>query len=350
MDKKMRVAVMFGGKSSEHDISCLSAKTIVKALDRNKYEVFCIFLDRAGRWHSWEKDMDDFSEEAACAGGEAALLPGEGRRAVLLRGGDRQEIDVVIPVFHGLNGEDGTIQGFLETVGVPYVGCGVRASACSMDKLTTKLVVGALGIRQAQYVSIVGSQLRDKEERMNLAEEKLGYPMFVKPSNAGSSIGVSRACSREELSRAIDLAAENDSRILIEEMIDGREIECAVLGNREPEASGVGEILAADTFYSFDAKYSNEESRTVVDPELPEGVAEELRRDARAIFMALDCRGLSRVDFFVEKGTNQVVFNEINTFPGFTSISMYPMLWQNRGLSLQQLVDRLVELAFEDRG
>ena len=345
MEKKTQIAVLFGGKSSEHDISCLSAKTIVKALDRERYDVYCVFLDRRGRWYSWEQDMDQFSEEAAARGPHAALLPGDENKALLQIGDRQQEIDVVIPVFHGLNGEDGTIQGYLEIVGVPYVGCGVRASACAMDKLTTKLIVDALGIRQARYVSIAGLQMREKEAIMDRAERELGYPMFVKPSNAGSSIGVSCAENREELAAAIALAAENDNRILIEEKIVGREIECAVLGNLEPEASGVGEILAADTFYTFDAKYSNAESRTVIDPELPGHTAEEVRRCARAIFAAMDCRGLSRVDFFVEQGTNAVIFNEINTFPGFTSISMYPMLWAARGIELPALMDRLIRLA-----
>ncbi len=345
----MNVVVMFGGKSSEHDISCISAATIIKALDKGAYQVEIIYIDKEGHWHIWDEAIEDFSQEMAVAKPAAALLPGHDRKAMLQVEGcaERQWVDVVIPVFHGLNGEDGTIQGYLEIVGVPYVGCGVRASACSMDKLSTKIVVDRLGIRQARYVSIVGAEIQDKETIMDRAERELGYPMFVKPSNAGSSIGVSKAEDRAELSEAIDLAAENDDRILIEEMINGREVECAILGNREPEASGIGEILAADTFYSFDAKYSNAESRTVIDPDLSEETVEEIRNSAKTIFKALSGRGLSRVDFFVEIATGQVVFNEINTFPGFTSISMYPMLWQARGIEVEELVERLIQLAFQ---
>ncbi len=344
---KKKIAVLFGGKSSEHDISLISVGTILKALDPEKYEVYKIYVDRDGLWFLWEKDYADFSVEEARNCPSAGLLPGRHNRARLFRDNELVcGIDVCFPVFHGMYGEDGTIQGYLEALGAPYVGCGVLASAAGMDKLTTKRVVAPLGIRQARFVSITGVEIRDREAKMDEAEQKLGYPMFVKPSNAGSSIGVSKASDRRELDAAITLAAENDSRILIEEAIVGREIECAVLGNLDPVASGVGEILAADTFYTFDAKYANAESRTVIDPELPTATVEEIRADAVAIFRALNGRGLSRVDFFVENATGEVVFNEINTMPGFTSISMYPMLWNARGLSTPALVDRLVDLAF----
>lgn len=251
----------------------------------------------------------------------------------------------VFPVLHGMNGEDGTVQGLLELAAIPYVGCGVLASACSMDKFYTKIVVDSIGVRQAKFVGVRRHELTHMDEVVARVEAGVPYPVFVKPSKAGSSQGVSKAENREELIDALNLAAKHDSKILVEETIVGREIECGVLGMNEPKASGVGEVLSAEEFYSYDAKYNNEESRTVVDPELPEGKAEEIRKDAVAIFKALDCSGLSRVDFFLTKDTNEVVFNEINTLPGFTAISMYPMLWEARGLSKKALVQKLIDLA-----
>ena len=244
-----------------------------------------------------------------------------------------------------MNGEDGTVQGLLELAAIPYVGCGVLASACSMDKFYTKIVVDSIGVRQAKFVGVRRHELTHMDEVVARVEAGVPYPVFVKPSKAGSSQGVSKAENREELIDALNLAAKHDSKILVEETIVGREIECGVLGMNEPKASGVGEVLSAEEFYSYDAKYNNEESRTVVDPELPEGKAEEIRKDAVAIFRALDCSGLSRVDFFLTKDTNEVVFNEINTLPGFTAISMYPMLWEARGLSKKALVQKLIDLA-----
>ena len=235
----------------------------------------------------------------------------------------------------------------MELAKIPYVGCGVLSSAISMDKLYTKFVVDRLKIRQAPYVKVGRQELRDVSGVVARVEEALSYPVFIKPSNAGSSRGVSRANNREELVRGMKLAAEHDRRILVEKMIVGREVECAILGGEKPEASGVGEILAAAEFYDYDAKYNNAESKTVISPELPEGVTEKIRRTAEQIFSSVDGFGLARVDFFVEEGTNEIVFNEINTMPGFTSISMYPMLWEARGLKKSELIDRLIEMAFE---
>jgi D-alanine-D-alanine ligase len=255
---------------------------------------------------------------------------------------------VVFPVLHGLFGEDGTVQGLLELAGIPYVGCGVLASAVSMDKLYTKIIVDDLGVKQAAYVAVMRHDLKDMETVAGKVESRFSYPVFVKPSNAGSSKGVSRAGSRTELIAALEEAANHDRKILVEEMIVGREIECAVLGggNSPIEASGVGEILAAAQFYDFDAKYYNSDSRTVVNPELPEGAAERVRKAAKAIFQAVDGYGLARVDFFV-KADGAVVFNEINTMPGFTAISMYPMLWEAAGVNKNQLVDRLMDQAMD---
>ena len=255
--------------------------------------------------------------------------------------------DRLFPALHGLYGEDGTVQGLFELAKLPYVGCGVLASALAMDKLYTKLIVSQLGIRQAEYVSVFREELKEPDPVALRIEEKLSYPVFIKPSNAGSSRGVSRAESREELLDGLALAAEHDRKILVEEAVCGRELECAVLGGRQPRASGVGEILAAAEFYDYDAKYNNEESRTVISPELPEGKEDEIRNAAERIFRAVDGFGLSRVDFFLEDGTNDVIFNEINTLPGFTSISMYSMLWEAQGITKRELVDTLLALALE---
>jgi D-alanine-D-alanine ligase len=230
--------------------------------------------------------------------------------------------------------------------GIPYVGCGVLASAASMDKISTKIFADRIGVRQAAYVADIKKDLSSMEDTIAEVEDKLGYPVFVKPSNAGSSQGVSKAHDREELRQAIRLAKEHDHRVLIEENIVGHEVECAVLGGQKPEASPVGEILAAAEFYDFDAKYNNAESRTVIDPDLPAAVKEKIRANALAVFQAVGGYGLARVDFFVEKDTEEVIFNEINTLPGFTDISMYPMLWAANGVAKEELLDRLIDLAY----
>ena len=229
--------------------------------------------------------------------------------------------------------------------GIPYVGCGVIASAVGMDKWYTKEVVHTTGVRQARFVPVYRAELSNMDEVVEKIEKAYPYPYFVKPSNAGSSKGVSKASDREGLKKALTLAAEHDRKILVEETIVGRELECAVLGGYDAKASGIGEILAAAEFYDFDAKYNNAESKTVISPSLPEGKAEEIRRAAVKIFKALDGYGLSRVDFFLENDTNEVVFNEINTLPGFTAISMYPMLWNEQGIDKKALVEELISLA-----
>ena len=253
-------------------------------------------------------------------------------------------IDVVFPVLHGLWGEDGTIQGIFELAKIPYVGCGVLASSVSMDKVYTKQIVDHTGVRQAAYELVIRKELEKMDEVVARIEKRFAYPVFIKPSNAGSSRGVSKASDREELIAGLKEAAHHDRKILVEETIVGREIECAVFGNgTEPViASGVGEILAAADFYDFDAKYYNAESRTVVNPELPGDATERVRQAARRIFKAVDGYGLSRVDFFVTKD-GEVIFNEINTMPGFTAISMYPMLFEAAGIPKPEMVTKLIE-------
>ncbi len=342
------IVVIMGGRSSEHEVSLVSARTVVNNINTDIYNIIMVGITKDGQW----KLIDNIGrvEDGSWVKGHSAayILPDTDKKTLCIIRDSHVEyvdVDVVFPVLHGMNGEDGTLQGLLELARIPYVGCGVLASACSMDKFYTKLIVDTLGIRQARYVGVWRAQLKDMGAVISQIEEEIGYPVFVKPSNAGSSQGVSRAENRETLAAALMLAAEHDVKILAEEAITGRELECAVLGDRHVEASGIGEILAADTFYSYEAKYNNAESKTVVDPDLPEGKAEEIRSDAIAIFKALDGYGLSRVDFFLTDDTNEVVFNEINTLPGFTSISMYPMLWAARGIGTRELVQRLIDLA-----
>lgn len=342
------IVVVMGGRSSEHEVSLMSAATVIENINTDIYNVIMVGITKEGQWklvESVDKIRDgSWVKEHT----QAMISPETGRNELCLIQGDKVErlhVDVVFPVLHGMNGEDGTLQGLLELAQIPYVGCGVLASACSMDKFYTKIIVDSIGIRQAKFVGVHRSELKEMDAVVSRVEKSLPYPVFVKPSKAGSSQGVGKAECREELIAALELAAKHDTKILVEENIVGRELECAVLGGADAKASGVGEILAADTFYTYEAKYNNAESKTVVDPELPEGKAEEIRRDAEAIFKALDCYGLSRVDFFLKEDTNEVVFNEINTLPGFTAISMYPMLWEARGLDKKALVQKLIDLA-----
>jgi len=350
MTNKLTVAVLFGGQSSEHEVSCISVQTIIGAMDREKYVPVMIGITKEGRW-VYVENVSDIASGAWKNGRISAVLsPDATEKCLLLIDGDKVEkvhIDAAFPVLHGKYGEDGTIQGLFELAQIPYVGCGVLASAVSMDKVYTKMIVDRLNIRQAKYVLITHLDVADKEKCDAMVEDVLDYPVFVKPSKAGSSCGVSRADNREALNRALDEAILYDSKILVEENITGREIECAVLGGYEVDASGVGEVLAAESFYTYDAKYNNPDSKTDLHPQFPEGKMEEVRQAAMAVFKAVDGFGLARVDFFLEKDTNEVIFNEINTLPGFTSISMYPMLWEEKGVSKQELTDRLIGLAFE---
>lgn len=344
---KKAILVLFGGRSSEHEISCISVMTILSCIDMEEYNIYTVGITKEGRWifvDTWEQ-----IPEGSWINGkkQAVLSPDATEQALyILEDGqtEKHHIDVAFPVLHGLNGEDGTVQGLFELAGIPYVGCGVLASAVSMDKLYTKRIVEALGIAQAAYVSVTAEEIEEDTIYENM-EKKLGYPMFIKPSNAGSSRGVSKAVNRQELVAGLAEAAKHDRKILVEEAIIGREIECAVLGAEHPRASGVGEVLAAAEFYDYDAKYHSADSRTVISPKLPEGKTEEIMDCAVRIFSAVDGSGLSRVDFFLEQGTNRVIFNEINTLPGFTSISMYPLLWEAQGVSKKALVQQLIGLA-----
>ena len=346
---KKQLAVIFGGQSSEHDVSCVSAANIIEGIDKEKYEIHKIGITKEGNW-LYVEEVDSIRDGSWREGTVTAIIsPDHKFQGIWKTDGKSVElisIDVIFPVLHGLYGEDGTIQGLFEMSGIPYVGCGVLASAASMDKISTKIFADRIGIHQANYVVDIAKDCSEINRTMKIAEAKLSYPMFVKPSNAGSSQGVSKAHNREELKKAIELAKEHDHRVLIEENIDGREIECAVLGGEQVKASKVGEVVSSGEFYDFDSKYNDENSKTIVDPDLPEAVKEKVRSNAVAIFKAVSGFGLARVDFFVEE-SGEVVFNEINTLPGFTSISMYPMLWEAMGIDQKELLSRLIELAYE---
>lgn len=349
---KKKLAVVFGGQSSEHIVSCMSAVNVIEQIDAEKYDLLLIGITEEGHWLKTNSVEDIRSEAWRESRTEAIISPDATKQCILLKEGGQYteiKIDAVFPVLHGPFGEDGTIQGLFELARIPYVGCGVLSSAVSMDKLYTKIIVDDLGIRQADYVPVMSWKMKkNMEEIICRIEEKFSYPVFIKPSNAGSSRGVSKAENRQQLIAGLKEAARHDRKILVEEMIYGHEIECAVLGGGEKpvRSSGVGEILAAAEFYDFEAKYFNEESRTQVNPRLPGNSVQEVKKAAEKIFNAVDGYGLARIDFFVTN-EGEVIFNEINTMPGFTAISMYPMLWEAAGISKRELTDRLISLAFE---
>ena len=348
---KLRIAVVFGGVSSEHEVSCMSVANVVSWMDPDKYEIILLGITRHGRWLKADSLEDITSGAWHNSRIKAVISPDATDKCVILMDGDtvqKYPVDCVFPVLHGIGGEDGTIQGLCELAGIPYVGCGVLSSAVTIDKIYTKIIVDGLGIRQAQYETVMAADLEKKlDAYVETIEKKFPYPVFIKPSCGGSSCGVSRADDRTSLIEGLRLAASYDRKILVEEMICGREIECAVLGSAgNAVATNVGEILAAADFYDYDSKYNNPVSQTVIGPELPGDAVETIRKHAVEIFRAVDGYGLSRVDFFV-KDDGEVVFNEINTIPGFTGISMYPMLCDAAGCGKEKLVDRLIELAMD---
>lgn len=351
----LNVALLFGGLSNEHDISCLSAASILRNIDRTRYRILPVGITREGEWFLCEDvDPNDVERDDWLRPGAAPALLTPDRRLhglLVLResGMERVRLDCVFPVLHGIGGEDGTVQGLCALAGLPCVGPGAAASACSMDKSLTKLVVDASGVRQAAYVLVRRSEFAaDRTGVCARAAEGLGsWPLFVKPCSSGSSVGVSRADDAASLEAALEEALRWDEKALVEEFIEGREIEVAVLGNREPQTTLPGEIAPTQSFYTFDAKYHDDSSALYIPARIPAEAMETVRKAALAVYRALDCRGLSRVDFFYT-ADGAFVFNEINTIPGFTSISMYPKLWGHMGLGYTDLIDRLIELAIEE--
>jgi D-alanine-D-alanine ligase len=343
MGKRTRLVVLFGGQSAEHDVSCVSARHIVAAADPDRYEIVPIGITRDGAWLRSDEAI------AALAAGPAQLpdhLTAAGTavepRATLATVDDDLPT-VVFPVLHGPMGEDGTIQGLLELTDVPYVGSGVLASAMCMDKIVSKRLAAHHGIPQANYHGFHADDITD--ELPDLLIDLLGVPLFVKPANLGSSVGVSKARTHDELVEAIEVAATYDEWIVVEECIVGREIEVSVLGNREPQASLPGEVLPAAEFYSYADKYLDGTAQTQVPADLPEAISEQIRTLAVTAYSVMRCEGLARVDFFYEETGRGPLLNEINTMPGFTPISMYPKMWDATGIDYGELIDRLVDLA-----
>ncbi len=345
---KKRICVIFGGESPEHDISGKSVTSILNNLDKEKYDIDVIGITKNGAWYLYEGDYAKIESGAweKEVSKKAVVSPDGEERALLVFDGDkvtRKYPDVIFPVLHGEYGEDGTIQGLFELSHIPYVGMGVPASANGMDKTNSKIVFQDAGIPQADWIVVQGGD--DLDEKADEAEKKLGYPCFVKPARTGSSFGVGKAGNREEFKSAVENARKFDEKVLVEENIVGHEVECAVLGNNLPSASTVGEIIPEVEFYDFDAKYVDNSTRLQIPAELPKATIEKIREYAVAAFKALDGQGLSRVDFFVKNSDGSVVLNEINTMPGFTSISMYPKLWGAVGVPYAELLDKLIELA-----
>lgn len=348
-----RIGVIFGGRSGEHEISLRSARSIVQALDPSVYEVVPVGITREGRWvtHSDPQELLRPGALDEGVGMPVALLPDPAVGGLLhldpSRSGERIPIDTFFPILHGTYGEDGTVQGLLDLAAIPYVGCGVLASSVAMDKDVMKRLFRDLNLPQAQFITVYRRHFQaNPDEILDHAISRLGLPIFVKPVNMGSSVGISKAKSRDDLREAILVAAAYDSRVILEEAINAREVEVSVLGNDEQlSVSVVGEIIPAAEFYDYDAKYKRDDSVLVIPAKLPEETVAEIHRQAKLAFMAILGTGLSRADFFVEKTTGQVMINELNTLPGFTSISMYPKLWEVSGLPFAQLLTRLIQLA-----
>lgn len=346
---KKNLCVIFGGESPEHDISQKSVTSVINNLSKEKYDIYKIGITRDGKWFlytgeidkiepgEWENDKEHLTP--------AFISPDSTQHGIVVMGEKCEviHIDVIFPVLHGEYGEDGTIQGLFELSHIPYVGMGVLSSANGMDKTYSKLVFDAAGIPQAAWVVVCSGD--NFEERADEIEEKLGYPCFVKPARLGSSVGVCKARNRDQLIMALISAEKYDRRILVEEFIDGHEVECAVLGNFDAKASTVGEIKPTVDYYDFDAKYNDNSTVLVIPAELPQDTIEKIREYAVTAFKALDGQGLSRVDFFVKHSDGSIVLNELNTLPGFTNISMYPKLWNAVGIGYEELLDTLIELA-----
>ena len=350
----MNVCVLFGGISPEHEVSLRSAESVLNHLNHEKYNIYPVGITKEGQWFYFPGT--DYGMLPANTWREApgvcpaAISPVRGQGLLLWKdqAPESVKIDCVFPVLHGENGEDGSIQGLMQIAGIPCVGPGVAASASSMDKSLTKLLVGETGVRQANWYLARRDSIRNRMDRLVRDIEQGGeYPLFVKPAGTGSSVGVSKVRNTQALKAALELAAKYDSKVLVEEFISGHEVEVAVMGNDTPVASVVGEILAGAEFYDYDAKYNSEESRTVIPAEIPERAAQALRDAAVTVYKAMGCRGMSRVDFFLTYEGEEVVFNEINTLPGFTSISMYPKLFEASGVPYENLLDELIRLAME---
>ena len=359
MAEKFRVGVIFGGQSGEHEVSLVSAQGIMNAMDKEKYEIIPIGITKKGRWLTSGEPMKLLQPAPSVppASGDAERAEPETRELLVrsrrdLVPGTREagfpQVDVVFPVLHGPYGEDGTVQGLLELADIPYVGAGVLGSALGMDKIAMKGVFKSHGLPVVEYVAFKRKDWeRSPETVMELVEKELGYPCFIKPANLGSSVGISKVHQRGELAPALELAARYDRRMLAERAVNAREIEVSVLGNDEPIASVPGEIIPCREFYDYIAKYIDDRSELIIPADLPSEMTRRIQELAIAAFMAVDCAGMARVDFLLDKDTGDLYICELNTIPGFTPISMYPKLWGASGISYSELIDRLIELALE---
>lgn len=351
--KKNKIAIIFGGMSTEHDVSIMSGISILKNINKEKYEIYPIYISKEGEWYKYtiNSELENIKIGNKITNTEKIENPIKYLK----------QMECVFPVLHGLYGEDGTIQGLLELTKIPYIGCRVLASSMCMDKAYTKIILEKAKLEQAKYIYIKEKQgkyiyideelneiIEEDEKTIKKIEEKLKYPMFIKPSNSGSSVGVSKAINKEELKQAIKLATKYDKKIIIEQEVKGREVECAVLEtNSGIQMSCVGEIKSAEEFYTFNSKYNNKESKTQIPAKIEKELEEKIKEMAKKAFIAVEARGLARVDFFIEKETNKIIINEINTMPGFTNISMYPKLFEKNGIKYTDLIDKLIERELE---
>lgn len=349
--EKLRIVVLFGGRSGEHEVSLLSAASVIKALDKRKYEVIPVGITREGKWLA---GVDPLQMAAnSCQGKPVTVLVDPGQNGLTQAGWNQGEfflgqIDVVFPLLHGTYGEDGTVQGLLELAGLAYVGAGVLSSSLGMDKVLMKIVFAQAGLPQPDFWYCLRKEWEKEPDKvLSEIESRFAYPCFVKPANLGSSVGISKAHNRKELVKALKLAANYDRKIIIEEFISAREIEISVLGNDEPVTSVPGEIIPLKEFYDYEAKYMDNKAELQIPARIEPAIVKVLQDYAVRAFKALDCAGLGRIDFFLDKESGRVLINEINTMPGFTRFSMYPKLWEASGLNYSLLLDKLIELALE---
>lgn len=338
---KKKIAVLFGGQSTEHEVSRSSAASILRNLNQDKYDICPIGITKKGEWYEYHGSIDkvesgewEHDEHYKTYNAQELLF--------------KRKVDVVFPVLDGLYGEDGTIQGLCKLICIPCVGSGVMSSSICMDKVYTKYVLEKFGVKMADYCECNAAEYKDnKQQIINDVENRLGYAVFIKPSNSGSSVGITKAHNRTELEKGILEAFKYDRKVLIEKAVNAREIEVAVLGNDEPEAAAPGEIIPGKEFYDYEAKYSSEKSRLIIPAALKDEKLEEIKQTAIKVYKALDCAGMARVDFLIDKNTLEVYLNEVNTIPGFTKISMYPKMWNVSGKLYGELLDELIELAIE---
>ena len=350
---KLKVGILFGGQSEEHEVSQMSAKSIIKNIDMNKYEIYLIGITKSGEWYLYEGNPEDIEtkdwEKSSIPVILGASTKYKGFFAFKDGGNEFYPIDIVFPVLHGPKGEDGTIQGLLELLSIPYVGANVLSSSLCMDKVFTKRIFKESGLPTADFISVYRNEINNIEEvKDKLTKENIGYPCFVKPANLGSSVGITKVHSEDELLVALNLAAKYDRKIIIEKGINAREIECSVLGNNDPQASIPGEIVPSNEFYDYNAKYFDDgKSILFIPAPIPDVKINEVKELSLKAYKALDLNGMARVDFLMDKDTGELYLNEINTIPGFTKISMYPKLWEASGKPYSVLIDELINLAIE---